>query len=161
MSWLRGPTASTPFANAAGFGPLDLTLHGGRYAAPAPGTVLLGLPATTNNTDLEFGGTEVDLGAQAAALAPFTLTLTNANKVVPPLVNPVALKLTVKPATGQFGGGFTLTDPANGILVKRTAKFSGVFLPQEGVGAGFFVLPALPGSGNGTRSGSVLLMEAP
>ena len=161
VSWLRGPTASTPFANAAGFGPLDLTLHGGRYAAPAPGTVLLGLPATTNNTDLEFGGTEVDLGAQAAALAPFTLTLTNANKVVPPLVNPVALKLTVKPATGQFGGGFTLTDPANGILVKRTAKFSGVFLPQEGVGAGFFVLPALPGSGNGTRSGSVLLMEAP
>lgn len=161
VSWLRGATTSTTFANAAGFGPLALTLHGGRYAAPALGTVVLGLPATADNTDLEFGGTDVNLGSQASSLDPFTLTLTNANKVVLPAVNPVALKLTLKTTTGQFTGGFSLIDPAGGAVVKRAPKFYGVFLQQEGVGAGFFVLPALPGSGGGTRSGSVLLFESP
>ena len=160
-TWLRAATTSTRYANANGFGPVNLTPHGGRYTAPAVGTVPLGLPATTNNATLEFGGTDVDLGAQAASLTPLTLTLTTANKVMLPVTNPTALKLTVKPATGQFSGSFTLADSIADKTVKRVEKFSGVFLPQEGVGAGFFVLPALPGSSNGTRSGSVLLIEAP
>lgn len=160
LSWLRGSTTLTNLANAAGFGPVSLTPHGGHYSAPTPGTLLLGLPATTANATLAFDGDEVNLGAQEAALTPFTFTLANGNKIVLPTPNPTALKLTVNANTGQFSGGFTLTDSVNGAPVKRAAKFSGVFLPQEDVGAGCFVLPALPGASTGTRSGSVLF-EAP
>ncbi|MDF3057946.1 MAG: propanediol utilization protein [Rariglobus sp.] len=163
VSWLRRSATSTLYANSAGFGPLDLALHGGRYTAPPSGTRLLELPATTGNVDLEFGGTDVDLGAQAAVLAPFTVTLTKANTIVPPTPNPTALKLTVNVTTGQFSGSFTLTDPnpaSPGSMVKRTQQFFGVFLPQDEIGAGFFTLRALPGASSGTRSGSVLLIES-
>jgi hypothetical protein len=156
VSWLRGATSSALYANAAGFGPLALTPHGGRHAPPAAGSVLLGLPVATNNAALEFGGTEVDLGAQAASLAPFTLTLTAKNTVVLPAANPVALKLAVKTATGQFSGSFVLKDPVAGGTAKRTVKYFGVVLGQENAGAGFFVIPSLP-AGAGTRGGSVVL----
>jgi len=166
VSWLRGSTTSADLANAAGFGPVTLTPHGGRYAAPASGSLLLALPATPAtpaNASLDFDGDDVNLGVQKTALMPFIFTLASGNKVVLPLPNPTALKLTLNPGTGQFNGSFTVTDPnplSPSTNVKRAGKFSGVLLPQESVGAGFFVLPALPGSGTGTRSGSVLL-EAP
>jgi len=167
-TWLRGATTSTRYANASGFGPISLTPHGGRYVKPASLTTLLGLPVAPNNVDLEFGGSDVNLGSQAAVLSPTALTLTGANKVVLPSVNPTGLKLLVSPATGLFSGSFTLIDPNlsptptnSAATIKRAETFSGVFLPQEGFGAGFFILPALPGSETGTRSGSVLLIEAP
>ena len=138
VSWLRGATTSALYANAAGFGPLAMTLHGGRYTAPVSGTLLFNLPATTGNADLEFGGADVDLGSQASILAAFALTLASQNKVVLPSLNPTTLKLTVNASTGQFSGAFTLTDPnpsSPASTVKRSEKFSGVFLLQENLGA--------------------------
>lgn len=161
VSWLRGSTTSTAYANAAGFGPVDLSPHGGRYSAPASGTLMLGLPPGTANARLEFDG--LDLGALSYALSPFTFTVASGNKVVLPSPNPAAVKLTATASTGLFSGTFVLADPNplnTSVIVKRTAKFSGVLLKNEGVGAGFFVLPALPGSGEGTRSGSVLFSGA-
>lgn len=160
LSWLRRATSTTTYANAAGFGPVDLAPHGGRYSAPASGTLLIGLPLATNNAQLEFDG--VDLGALSSALSPFTFTLASGNKIVLPSPNPTALKLTATASTGLFSGSFVLADPNptnTAVTVKRTSKFSGVFLPNEGVGAGFFVLPALPGTSTGTRSGSVIFVE--
>jgi subtilisin-like proprotein convertase family protein len=161
VSWLRRATSSTTYANAAGFGPVDLTPHGGRYSAPSSGTLLLGLPLASNNAQLEFDG--VDLGTLSAALSPFTFTVAGGNKIALPSSNPTALKLTATASTGLFSGTFVLTDPNptnTSVTVKRTSKFSGVFLPNEGVGAGFFTLPALPGSGTGTCSGSALFIRA-
>jgi subtilisin family serine protease len=160
LSWLRRSTTSTTYANAAGFGPVALTPLGGRYTAPSSGALVLGLPLTTNNAQLDFE--DVDLGALSAALSPFTFTVKSGNKIALPASNPTALKLTATASTGLFSGSFVLADPNplnTSVIVKRTSKFSGVFLPNEGVGAGFFILPALPGSGTGTRSGSVLFIE--
>ena len=160
ISWLRRSTSSTAYANAAGFGPIALIPLGGRYSAPATGTLLLGLPPGSNNAQLEFDG--VDLGALSSALSPFTFTLATGNKIALPSPNPTALKLTATASTGLFSGSFVLADPNptnTAVTVKRTSKFSGVFLPNEGVGAGFFVLPALPGTSTGTRSGSVIFVE--
>lgn len=164
VSWLRGATASALYANAAGFGPLALTVHGGLYTAPAGGSLLLGLPVAARNVELEFGGTGVNLGVQASNLSPFAFTLASQNKVVTPTVNPTTLKLTVNAAAGTFTGTFTLTDPnplKAGTALKRSEKFSGVFLLQDDLGAGFFILPGLTGSGNGTRAGSVVIVPAP
>jgi subtilisin family serine protease len=157
ISWLRRSTTLTTYANAAGFGPIDLAPYGERFAAPASGTLLLGLPSGSNNAHLEFD--DLNLGALSAALSPFTFTVASGNKIVLPASNPTALKLTATASTGLFSGTFVLADPNplnTSVLVKRTSKFSGVFFRNEGVGAGFFILPALPGSGTGTRSGSVL-----
>ncbi len=157
LSWLRRSTTSTAYANAAGFGPVALTPLVGRYTAPSSGALVLGLPLTTNNAQLDFE--DVDLGALSAALSPFTFTVKSGNKIVLPASNPTALKLTSTASTGLFSGSFALADPNplnTSVIVKRTSKFSGVFLPNEGVGAGFFILPALPGSGTGTRSGSII-----
>ncbi|MFA6288562.1 MAG: S8 family serine peptidase [Opitutaceae bacterium] len=162
VTWLRGATTSTLYANGAGFGPLAMTLHGGLYAAPAAGSLILGLPRSTRNAVLEFGGAGVDLGAKASGLSAFTLTIAKKNKVVVPK-SPTALKLTVNAATGAFSGTFTLTDPSltkPGASVKRKEKFSGVLLLQSDLGAGFFVLPAIPGSANGTTSGSVIFSQS-
>ncbi|HTJ79517.1 MAG TPA: S8 family serine peptidase [Rariglobus sp.] len=167
VSWLREETSLTRYANPDGFGPLAMTLHGGRYTAPAAGVLLLGLPNVAGNVNLEFGGTDVDLGSQAAGLASFNATLNNQNKIIIPKAgvdNPAAIKLSVNAGTGQFSGTFALTDPnpaKPGSNVTRTEKFTGVFLLQDELGAGAFVLPALPSSGNGTRSGSVIFIEAP
>jgi subtilisin-like proprotein convertase family protein len=162
VTWLRAATSSAKLANSAGFGPLSMTLYGGLYTSPSPGSPLLGLPNETDNADLRFGGTDVDLGGQAAFLSSVTITITGQNKVVIPK-SPTALKLTVNAATGAFSGTFTLTDPGltkPGSTVKRSVKFSGVFLLQDDLGAGSFVLPAIPGSANGTRSGSVIFIQS-
>ena len=163
VTWLRGSTTSTLYANGAGFGPLTMTLHGGLYSSPTAGTLILGLPGSPNNAMLEFGGTGVDLGAQASSLSAVTLTIAGKNKVVTPAVNPAGLKLTVNAATGAFSGTFTLTDPSlakPGSSVKRSEKFSGVLLLQDDLGAGFFVLPAIPGSANDTTSGSIIFSQS-
>lgn len=163
LSWLRGSTTSASLASPVGFGPVSLTPYGGRYAAPASGTLLLGLPKVAGNATLFFDGDAADLGAQEAALTPFVFTLASGNKVVLPSPNPTALKLTLTTSTGLFSGTFTVTDPNPlnaSATVKRSGKFSGVVLRNEGAGAGFFILPALPGSGAGTRSGSVIFSGA-
>ncbi|MBC8039146.1 MAG: S8 family serine peptidase [Opitutaceae bacterium] len=160
VSWLRRSTSSTAYANAAGFGPVDLTPLGGRYTAPSSGALVLGLPLTTNNAQLDFE--DVDLGALSSALSPFTFTVKSGNKIALPASNPTALKLTVTASTGLFSGSFVLADPNPlnaSVTVKRTSKFSGVFVPNEDFGAGFFLLPALPGTSTGTRSGAVFFIE--
>ena len=164
LSWLRAATASALYANAAGFGPLALTVHGGLYTAPASGSLLLGLPVAARNANLEFAGADINLGEQGPGLATFGFTLTSQNKVITPTVNPTALKLSINTAAGTFTGTFTLTDSSPlkaGTTLKRSEKFSGVFLLQDDLGAGFFILPGINGSGNGTRSGSVIIAPAP
>ncbi|MFA6962109.1 MAG: S8 family serine peptidase [Opitutaceae bacterium] len=158
LDWLRSPTSSTAYSNAEGFGPLELTPYGGRYSTPAKGVRVLDLPNTNNNAILEFGGEDVDLGAQAGSLESITVTLTNKNKVTTPKSNPTKLKVTINATTGQFSGTFTLTDPNptnTKKKVKRSAKFSGVLLQTENAGVGSFILPALPGSDAGIQSGAV------
>ncbi len=162
VTWLRGSTTSTLYANGPGFGPLTMMLHGGLYTAPAADALILGLPGSVNNAMLEFGGSGVDLGAQASSLSAFTLTVAGKNKAVAPK-SPTGLKLTVNAATGAFSGTFTLTDPSlakPGSSVKRSEQFSGVLILQDDLGAGFFVLPAIPGSANDTTSGSIIFSQS-
>ncbi len=163
VSWLRGTTTSAAYANSAGFGPIPMGILGGLYTAPASGSLIFGIPAGAGNVNLDFGDPGLDLGAQASVLGSFTVTLAGGNKIVTPAVNPVALKLTLNASTGTFSGTFVLTDPSltkPGATVKRTEKFSGVLLLQSDFGAGFFVLPPIPGSGNVTLSGSLNLIQA-
>lgn len=162
VSWLRGPTTSAAYANSSGFGPISMGILGGLYTAPASGSLIFGIPAGTGNAHLDFGDPGLDLGSQASVIGSFTVTLTSGNKIVTPAVNPVALKVTLNASTGTFSGTFVLTDPSltkPGATVKRTEKFSGVLLLQRDFGAGFFVLPPIPGSGNATLSGSLNLIQ--
>ena len=163
VSWLRGPTTSAAYANSSGFGPIPMGILGGLYTAPASGSLIFGIPAGAGNLNLDFGDPGLDLGSQASVLGSFTVTLAGGNKIVTPAVNPVALKVTLNASTGTFSGTFVLTDPSltkPGATVKRTGKFSGVILLQRDFGAGFFVLPPIPGSGNVTLSGSLDLIQA-
>ena len=167
VSWLRGATTSPAYANASGFGPLAMTIHGGRYSPPPAGTIILDLPAIANNANLSFGGTDVNLGVQAGTLDPFNITVDTHNKAIipkPSIHNPVGLTINLNTVTGEFNGTFTLTDPnpANSSkTIKRNEKFSGIFLLPDVLGAGSFIVPSLPGSGNGTRSGFVVFVLPP
>jgi hypothetical protein len=167
LTWKKGPNAASNAASAyrEGFPVHDLVMIGGRYAAPAPGDILFGIPAGLNNARLRFseGGL---LGAAQAFEGEFSQNFT----LTAPAVASVSRSISNNPtlvgfsllnsANGAFAGTFTLRDPdGDSRSILRKTKFTGLLIPRLNRGVGYFLLESLPSStGEALRlSGQVLL----
>ncbi len=122
VNWLR-PAGE---ANA-------LALVGARYVAPPTGQRVLALGDGAGNARLILGGGDLP-GAQTNLL-----TVDADNKVTVVSGDSAKLGVVINAKTGQFKGSFA--HPVTG----RAAKFSGVVLPIQNFGAGFFVGPGQTG----------------
>jgi hypothetical protein len=155
-----------------GFGPIDLGIVGGKYKAPAPGAVVMGLANRLNNARLVLGegglktseldgsdlGTAADifvfsirnLGSalvQTVTLPLITNTLTNYNKFT----------FTLAPSPqGLFSGTFVI--PNATVSLVRNAKFNGmiVWTGSAYMAQGYFLLPQAPQSGQTVAMSPVL-----
>ncbi len=135
----------------------DCDVNGGIYIAPAPGDIAAGLLDVSANGAILFEG----LAGYSETPANSFFTLTSANKLTmaSAAFNPAKTTLTVKPATGEFSGGFTLVDndynqqtgtdrDGNPIYKKltRKVKFEGIIV-DDGVtsmSSGFYVTATNP-----------------
>ncbi|HCN27876.1 MAG TPA: hypothetical protein DIT64_03650 [Verrucomicrobiales bacterium] len=166
LSWVR-PAMSKPRLYAAGFGPVDLAVLGGRYQAPA---LPLGL-AGPGRVRLVFD----HAGLPASREPGITLDVDAKGKLIPPLKadNLAGTTLKITAASGLFSGKFALEDsnpvspPA---VMKRPVSFQGVMVPVSGElrGYGWFILQQLPSILEGTTvktspflSGEVIFEEVP
>ena len=128
-----------------GFALFNLTVRGGKYAAPAAGNPVLGLTPSntpgTNNAHITFSqggltGPEAALVNRALRITP-----TNTSDFSNPVGNPATLKLTLNASTGAMSGSFVLTNGG----ATRTVNYVGVLVPRTDVnsGSGYFLLPGL------------------
>lgn len=143
VSWTR-PANVSPRRYAAGFGPLELTVVGGRYEE---GDRLLG--ATQAQLSVFDGGIE------EAALNPDALFDISLGNVLPVRNGPSDAFTAIKNSNlslGTFGGEFKLADDnpttptESATEYKRTVKFYGLVVPLETglTGMGYFVMPQIP-----------------
>jgi hypothetical protein len=174
LSWNRAaePSTSKGVTYRNGFGPIDLSIVGGKYKAPTPGAVVMGLANRLNNARLVLGegglktveldgsdaGTAADtfvfsirnLGSalvQTVTLPLITNTLTNYNKFT--------FKLAPSPQ-GLFTGTFVI--PNATAALGRNAKFNGmiVWTGSAYTAQGYFLLPQAPQSGQTVATSPVL-----
>lgn len=149
--WMKRPQANPrQRVYRDGFGvaaPVVQLVEGERYAAPARGEILLGLPAVENNAQMAFieaevgdSGTNPDLtftvnaGARGIVARPGTFE------------NPARVVFSVNRRTGLFRGSFLLQDidPVTGKPLRRPATYLGILRPSQHMGVGYFLLGQLP-----------------
>lgn len=141
LDWLRPETPGAARTYKAGFGPLDVSVIGGRYS---PQTWLLGM-AAAGDVKVTF----LDAGPPPSKDPNATFQVGAKNKITPPAAGPAGTTLSADAAKGTFGGKFALED-ANPRqpppTVKRPATYQGLVVPtDEGLrGFGWFLLPQLP-----------------
>lgn len=138
--WEKDPqTLATVRTYKAGFARHQRTLIGGKYAKPAAGTLILGLPVqSTNNATLDFSE------AGFACSQPLRITSTN-TAAVPANANVVTL--TLNATTGAINGGFTRKDPNpsnHALTISRSATYFGALVPRLSQGVGHFLLAQMP-----------------
>jgi hypothetical protein len=135
----------------------DCSVTGGIYIAPAVGDIAAGLLDVSSNGAIVFEG--LAAGSETPANSFFTLTSANKLTMAASAFNPAKTTLSVKPATGEFSGGFTLVDNdynqqtgtdkfGNPIYRKltRKVKFEGIIVDDgtAATSAGFYVVPTNP-----------------
>ncbi|MEI6715377.1 MAG: HYR domain-containing protein, partial [Verrucomicrobiota bacterium] len=149
-----------------GFGPLEYGVSLDPWHVPVTGSKTVTAHTLGQQLGLVSGSTEsatisvdyapdsIDLGALGAllptkgSLAPGG-TVSVVESVTPP-VNATKWTVSIKPATGEFTGSFTLVDVVTSLATRHTRNvtFSGILrqAPEgdSAVGHGFFLLPALP-----------------
>jgi hypothetical protein len=141
------PLNSSTRSYKEGIAQHELVLTGGRFVKPAG--AILNLPPSPNpNARLRFFGG----GLNGEIIQSFAITEKNAVQLPKPGVdNPASVSLSLTAATGVLSGSFQLLDPdpldvtEPIAILKRTVPFHGVVVPRLGRGAGFFLMPKLPG----------------
>lgn len=138
LSWIR-PETTTKNARVYkdGFGPLDISILGGRYE---PQDLILGLPAPGRaRVTFTDAGPPSDRNPDAS----FDIAVKNKVALVGNSLTRTSLKADSK--KGGFSGSFTLEDSA-GKSVKRAVKYQGIVVPtDEGFsGYGNLLVPQLP-----------------
>jgi hypothetical protein len=132
-----------------GFGPVALTVIGGRYAAPGPGQVVMGLPNVTNNARLVFA----EGGLLPGDCAPLVFSIRNtgtktAQTITLPAVNPNKMSFTLGASPlGMFSGKFTVNNAVKALV--RTPGYQGMLVRNGDAmqSMGYFLLPMLPQPG--------------
>ncbi|MCX6855206.1 MAG: putative Ig domain-containing protein [Verrucomicrobia bacterium] len=155
LNWTKRPQ-TTGFTYAAGFGPLNLTVIGARYATTTiTNTNVLGVSVLTNDAQLTYTGANVETEAVSPDLA---VRLADRNLFVVPTFasggNPAKTAISLVATTGILTTSFVVvedTDPGPGeTFVSRTAKGMGIVVRNlgagTGVGYGHFSLPQSPGN---------------
>ncbi|MDB6116295.1 MAG: Flagellar hook-length control protein FliK [Verrucomicrobiaceae bacterium] len=134
----------------------SLSVQGGLWNAPAPGTVVLGVSEVAdgdNNAKLAFSLADIAnsaLGVAGGGSISQQLRLTSTNTAVMPAgatANPSAATLVLNVSNGTFSGGFSLKDsnPLNSKqIITRSSSFYGALVPRLNRGQGFFLLNQLP-----------------
>lgn len=136
--------AETIYRN--GIGPIFLRMIGGRVVVTPAGSIIMGLADTNDNASITFANT----GSATPPDTIFRIRVGGATTMKTGIdFNPAKVAVTVKPASGEFSGSFTLTDSNpfnNAITLTRPASFQGAFIQLEGniVGMGYFTLKQLP-----------------
>lgn len=144
------------FTYTDGFGPLNLTVIGARYATTtAAGINVLGLDVLSDDVQLTYSGANVEAEPENPSIA---VRLTGRNAFVVPTfasgTNPATTAISLAASTGILTTSFIVTedtDPGSGVkIVKRTAKGAGIVVRNivtgSGVGYGHFTLLQSPGS---------------
>ncbi|MES2506584.1 MAG: hypothetical protein V4599_07770, partial [Verrucomicrobiota bacterium] len=169
--------------------PVVVVASGGRYNAPAAGTLVLGIPeplVPEYNTTVDFfNGGDLDFaynvdGTDFLSQNPdrdFALIkggkFTIFKQDVPANITKTAVSAVAK--TGLVSGSFSTRDynpaaPSKPDFVVRSVKFQGIIIREEGqlIGVGYFLLPQLPNPAAGTSdktspiySGRFILEELP
>lgn len=133
---------------------VTLQVDGGRYTAPASGSLPLGLPAiNSDKVSLTFLGGGIGSPPPAPDLARMTLLTSGKTSAVG--ANPRNTSLTIIPGKGTFTGSFTLEDldpldlrpPDKAAKLKRPVNWQGLLIRHSvdgWKGSGFFILPELP-----------------
>lgn len=132
-----------------GITPTTLTFEGGRALAPAAGQIVIGLPNVADNAYISFSGATVEY-TETLPDTLFRIQPSGATVMHTGDENPGKTTVTVKPASSEFSGGFTLKDrnPLNeATYLTRRASFQGIFIQLSNgtqLGRGFFTLKELP-----------------
>lgn len=181
LGWTKKTQTKATRYFVGGFGPLDFTVLGRRYAIPA-GVPALGLAPGPNNAKLTFAeglapspstrldvpALEIQTGSPAKVLLPANVTGTATNS------SHAKMALSVVPGsgtvftpgtTGAISGSFTLVDQDLTALpvvknVTRVTPFTGMIVDdgQEVKAYGWFLLSEMPNSATSPyRSGKVVL----
>jgi hypothetical protein len=152
--------------------PVNYVVTGGRYIAPLPvsatvtnPTVLLDLPAGSNNAEVLFdeNGAGAGGGIAAAFNPDMTIGIGAASKLTVPkksLAHPAGTTLAATAASGVFSGRYTLEDTNPVALqtptkVTRNVTYQGLVIRSRGVGnatttygVGYFIIDQLPQTGS-------------
>lgn len=143
LSWFKAPQAVSR-SYKDGVALQNLTVTGGLYVAKNVSLhALLGLGAPPLNAQarLSQGGLDTVLSQSFTLTAPNTVSIPT---------NPLAMKLTLAPATGLVTGSFT--QPGLTAKTPRKADVFGLIVPRLSRGAGYFLLPELPTPGTTTTA---------
>lgn len=154
LSWSRAQQSSSTRLYRTQFGPVVLTVEGGRYVAPTTGKVFFGLNyiagVTTSNATLTF--TTGDFGSDVPVKTPDVTVLVKPAVTAATVLLPKAraTTLNVTSSSGAFYGTFTLSD-ANPLalstnILRSAVPYQGlVFRTGSGlVARGYFLLNNLP-----------------
>ena len=145
LSWFK--PAPLPKSNdtvyQAGFGPLNVTVEGSPYAAPAKGQRVMGLGTAPNpNAKLDFilGGLAPEFAQLLYISNPSATGLTNKGTLTLPLTNSTKLT-TLDAAKGSFTGSFQINGAT--AALNRPAPFEGLIVKIGATtqGYGYFLLP--------------------
>lgn len=155
MSWHKPDQRPTLDRNRPEGFQTECSVSGHLYLPPVSGDVAGGLFDIPDNGALFFSGAA--LSSETPVDATFTLTSTGV--VTLGGVNPAKAKFSLKPATGEYSGSFTLVDSdtnqqtgtapdGNPIYRKitRHAKFQGLIVDTGTTvfAAGYYLMPSLP-----------------
>jgi subtilisin family serine protease/subtilisin-like proprotein convertase family protein len=110
-----------------GFGPLVLSVRGGRYVAPINGLTVAG-------SSLEVSM----IGPSLASVTPFMVSVAANGALTVMGVNPLAFSGTLNRATGVVTGRFS-AGPSGGLA--RAVTYNAVVLSNENAFTGYFVVP--------------------
>lgn len=161
LQWFKSPQSPSNATRyyKAGFPPLPVTITGGKWVRPVSGQIIFGLPARPLNAQLVF----TDGALPESFTQSFTIAPTGAPRI--PSNDQRVTFGAFNTGTGLFSGTFSLPSVVPG--TSRSAAFSGILVPRLNRGAGFFLMPALPGGSapsiNKTpiQSGKVSIESAP
>jgi uncharacterized delta-60 repeat protein len=154
LKWTKRPQ-TTGYTYAAGFGPLNLTVIGARYATSGAGSNVIGASVLTDDVQLTYTGANVETESVSPNLV---VRLTDRNAFVVPTFasgsNPTKTAISLAATTGILTTSFTIsedTDPGPGVtLVNRAAKGMGIVVRSLGTGMGLgygqFTLIQSPGN---------------
>jgi len=176
LSWWHpenNPTANRLYP--AAFGPLNLTVQGGRHLIPTGNALVMNLdPSQSSNARLVFTSPE---GDEISPRPPpdLVFTIGSKHRIILPTatLNPRKTTFTVSPKTGLFSGGFTMIDSHPFVADKKVTRpgtYRGAIIrTSAGLlrGYGYYHLPELPitadqsTSATPMKSGQVVLEPHP
>jgi hypothetical protein len=150
LSWSKPPQTSGIVYKNGWAVPIPLNADGGKYRPAAGATMVINLPAGTNNTDLILQ----DGGLAALTTSPATISFTTAAPALVTIAAPHVLSFNI--AKGTFSGSATFGTGA----AKKTFVLQGLLVPDSSTtgdlydakGHGYFLLPE---SATVTRSGLI------